>query len=137
MKTLFKTFILAGLVQAASLTLAALASAQTVAPDVGHAAAQATLDTAAAVATPFIVTFAQNHPWLVSVLVVIASLRVVFKPIVSVAEAYVRSTPTPDDDAMLEKVEHSRAFKIVAWLIDYLGSIKIGPQLRPPAPTKE
>jgi predicted neutral ceramidase superfamily lipid hydrolase len=92
------------------------------------AAGNAIVSVASAAATPFIVSFAQEHPWLVTLLAAIATLRLVFKPIISVAEAYVRSTPSTADDAWLNRAQHSKAFKIAAWLLDYLGSIKVGPQ---------
>lgn len=94
----------------------------------------AALDTAGAVAQPLIVDLAQQHPWLISALAVIASLRLVFKPIMSALALYVRSTPSTADDALLDRVEHSRAYRIAAWLLDYLGSIKVGPQRSAPPP---
>lgn len=104
----------------------------------GAALGVAALDTAGAVAQPFIVGFAERHPWLVTALAVIATLRLVFKPLMSAAHVFVRSTPGTADDAMLDRVEHSTAFRIFAWLLDYLGSIKVGPQKpdtpRPPEP---
>lgn len=112
------------------LFLLTKAQAQTATADQSSAALSATIDTAAAVAQPFIVTFAQQHPWLVTLLALIATARLVFKPIVSAVEAYVRSTPQTTDDEFVDKVTHSRGFKIVAWLLDYLGSIKVGPQFK-------
>lgn len=88
----------------------------------------AAVETAAAVAQPFIVGFAQKHPWLLTVLAAIATLRLVFKPIMSAVEAYVKSTPSTGDDEFVARARHSPAFKAFAWLLDYLGSIKVGPQ---------
>ncbi|PTX95755.1 hypothetical protein [Opitutus sp. ER46] len=97
------------------------------------AVTSATLDTAAAVATPFIVSFASSHPWLVTVLTIIATMRLIFKPVMSVVQAYVKSTASQTDDAALAKVETSTAYKIAAWLLDYLGSIKVStsPAVKP------
>lgn len=103
------------------------AHAQTAAAD-GSAITTAALDTAATVAEPFIVTLAQKYPWLISALAVIATLRLVFKPIMGAVHAYVQSTASTSDDETLAKVETSRTFKVIAWLLDYLGSIKVGPQ---------
>ncbi len=118
----------------AAVFFASTASGQTA--DQSAAIGTAALETAGTVAQPFIVGFAAKYPWLVTVLAVVATLRLVFKPIMSAAAVYVKSTASPDDDALLERVEHSRAFKVAAWLLDYLGSIKVGPQLAPvqPAP---
>lgn len=100
------------------------------------ATTNAVLETAGAVAQPFIVSFAQEYPWLLTTLALIATLRLVFKPIVSALEAWVRSTPSTEDDATFERVTHARWFKVAAWLLDYLGSIKVGPQFtaKPAAP---
>jgi hypothetical protein len=105
------------------------------APDQSTAVANAALDTAGVFAQPFIVSFAQSHPWLLSLLAVVATLRLVFKPIVSAVEAYVKSTPSTADDAVVANVEHSPIFKVFAWLLDYLGSIKVGPQFTATKPT--
>lgn len=108
---------------ALALAFALAAHAQTDSANVNAA-----IETAGAVGQPFIVSFAQSHPWLLTVLAAIATLRLVFKPIVTALEAYVKGTPQVTDDEWFAKVEHSRAFKVFAWLLDYLGSIKVGPQ---------
>ena len=98
------------------------------AADQAAAVANAALDTAAVVAQPFIVGLAAKYPWLVSLLAVVATLRLVFKPIMSAVEAYVKSTPGTGDDEWVAKAQHSPAFRVFAWLLDYLGSVKVGPQ---------
>ncbi|MBX3736724.1 MAG: hypothetical protein KF715_08550 [Candidatus Didemnitutus sp.] len=85
-------------------------------------------DTAAAIAAPFIVTFAAKYPWVLTLLAVMGGLRFFFKPVVSLVEAYVRSTPQKTDDEYFDKVEHSAAFKIIAWALDFFASVKVGPQ---------
>lgn len=96
--------------------------------DQSAAVANAAIETAAAVAQPFIVQLALKHPWLVTLLALIATLRLVFKPLVSAFEAHVRSTPQSTDDEAFDRVTHSRAFRVGAWFLDYFGSIKVGPQ---------
>lgn len=80
------------------------------------------------VAGSFIGGLAGAHPWFVTLAAIMGAFRLIFKPIVSAAESYVRSTPSTADDAFVEKVEHSAAFKSFAWCLDWIGSIKIGPQ---------
>lgn len=132
MKTQLRSvLILAALFSCALAFVSCLVSpahAQAADASAGAAVANAALDTAGAVAQPFIVGFAQQHPWLLTVLALIATARLVFKPIMSAVGAYVKSTASTSDDAMLEKVEHSAVYKVFAWLLDYLGSIKVGPQ---------
>lgn len=104
--------------------------------DAGSATASAIADTATTVATPFIVGFATSHPWLLTALAAIATLRLVFKPLVSAVEAFVKSSPSTADDELLQKVEHSAGFRVFAYLLDWLGSMKVGPQFtaKPSAP---
>lgn len=85
-------------------------------------------DTAAAIAQPFIVAFALKYPITLTLIAVIGALRFFFKPITSLIEAYVRSTPQKTDDEYFDKVNHSAAFKWFAWLLDFGTSIKVGPQ---------
>jgi len=136
----FRSVLLAAIFFAFAVCLVSLLTAPAQAQpatDQSAAVANAALDTAGAVAQPFIVSFAQSHPWLLSLLAIVATLRLVFKPIMSAVGAYVKSTASTGDDAMLEKVEHSAAFKVAAWLLDYLGSIKVGPQKPQPAPAPQ
>lgn len=93
-------------------------------------------DTAAAIATPFIVTLAIKFPWVLTVLAVMGGLRFFFKPIVSAAEAYVKSTPSTNDDELYAKATHSLAFKIIAWALDFFASVKVGPQFTAKPETK-
>ncbi len=113
---------------ASALALFVLPVHAQTAADTSSGISQVAIDTAAAAAVPFIVSFAQTHPWLVTFLAIVATLRIVFKPIVSVVELIVKSTPSTADDAFVAKAEASTAFKIFAWGLDYLGSIKVGPQ---------
>lgn len=126
-----------------TLFSALLACALVVANDVHAQPAQeaatsigsAYVDTSDALVQPFIVSLAASYPWLVTLLTVIAALRLVFKPLMSALHAYVQSTASPTDDELLARVEHSRAYKVAAWLLDYLGSIKVGPQKPQPTAT--
>ena len=85
-------------------------------------------ETAGAIASPFIVTLALRYPWILTALAAIGAFRFFFKPVISLAEAYVKSTPATNDDELYAKVTHSAAFKWFAWLLDFAFSIKVGPQ---------
>lgn len=71
---------------------------------------------------------AVKFPWLVTVFAIMGAARAVMKPIVTGLEAAVKATPTTADDAIFEKVEHSKAWRLFAWGLDYFGSVKVGPQ---------
>lgn len=66
-----------------------------------------------------------KHPALMTVVAVVGTFRLVFKPLVAGIKAVVAASPSKADDAVVEKVEASKAFKTMAWLADYLLSIKL------------
>lgn len=67
----------------------------------------------------------EKYPQVVSVLVVIGALRVVFKPLIAVLQAYVDYTVDPKDNELLAKFLDSSVYKAVAYLLDLVGSIKL------------
>jgi uncharacterized protein (UPF0254 family) len=73
----------------------------------------------------FVLGLAQKYPLALSVFSVVGVLRAVFKPIVSGLRAVADATPSPKDNALLDKVEGGKVFKAVAWFIDYISSIKL------------
>lgn len=60
-----------------------------------------------------------------SLATVIGFIRMVMKPIMTIIEKAVEETETEKDDVILEKILGSSIYKALAWIIDYLGSIKI------------
>ena len=66
-----------------------------------------------------------KYPVAVTILMVLGICRAVFKPIMSVASAYVQATPSIKDDAALIKVESSKIYKSLVWFLDYTLSIKL------------
>ena len=68
---------------------------------------------------------AGNYGWLTTVVLVIGSLRIVFKPIMLALENYVRQTPTVADDERLAKFEAGIIYKALAFLLDFAASIKL------------
>ena len=67
----------------------------------------------------FVLGFVEKHPRLGTVLVLVALLRSVLKPVFSVLESDPRTA-----DAT-RRVEESPGFRVVAWLLDYFCSIKV------------
>jgi len=76
-------------------------------------------------AKPLIEALLGQHGFMVQVVAVVGALRLVFKPVMSAARAYVLSTPSTKDDAVLDKVEGHKAYKIAVYLLDYIASIKV------------
>lgn len=72
-----------------------------------------------------IIELAQKYPAAVAVLTAIGVLRAVFKPIMTVLDKFVESTPSASDDALLGKLKESKIYKGIAWFVDYTASIKL------------
>jgi hypothetical protein len=69
--------------------------------------------------------FVAQYPWLAGILFGIGALRVIFKPVFSVLQAYVAYTPNPADDTVLANVMNSAIYKGIVWLLDFTASIKL------------
>ncbi len=75
--------------------------------------------------TAFIQMLAGRYPWVVAAWTLVGFLRMVFKPAMGWMHKVVAETSSLEDDAALERVEHSTAFKVFAFLLDYTASIKL------------
>lgn len=64
-------------------------------------------------------------PWFTTVLLVLGFFRLVFKPLFSFAKMITDATTTKTDDEIYNKVEKSKITKAVAWVLDYLFSLKL------------
>lgn len=84
-------------------------------------------DTAAPVAESpqWLLDLAAKHPWIVTVLLVVGTLRLAVKPAFSIWHTYVAATETTKDDEFLEKVETSKWLKWILYALDYVASVKI------------
>jgi hypothetical protein len=76
---------------------------------------------------------AGKNGWLTTVVLVIGSLRLVFKPVMVAIENYVKQTPNPADDARIAKFEAGPVYKLVAFVLDFGASIKLPAIVAPPA----
>jgi hypothetical protein len=64
-------------------------------------------------------------PWYGDLILVMGTMRAIMKPVSTVIETVVKATPSPADDEALYSIKRSNSFKILRWIVDYLGSIKI------------
>lgn len=87
-------------------------------------------DLAADLARPLVVRVVENHPWVASLLLLIGSLRLICKPIMSLVRSRIAATPTTDDDAQLQRVMSSWWYQALAWTLDFVASIKIVPAVQ-------
>ncbi len=69
--------------------------------------------------------FLASNPHLAIVLTIMSCARMIFKPVCSVIQAYVDSTPDTKDNEKWVAIQQTKAFKSVAYILDLLLSIKI------------
>lgn len=74
---------------------------------------------------PMIEAYAGNYGVAVQIMSVIATLRMVNKPIMSLITIYVNLTPSKDDDLLPDKIKASKAYKIFVYVTDWVASIKL------------
>jgi hypothetical protein len=90
-------------------------------------------DLAADLARPLVVQVVENHPWVATLLLLIGSLRLVCKPLMSLVRARVAATPGTDDDVQLQRITASWWYQALAWTLDFVASIKIAAPAKPTA----
>lgn len=73
----------------------------------------------------FIIQFASQYPFIATILMVIGVLRVINKPLFAFLNTVVVATPTPKDNEILKKIETSKAYQYISFVLDYLGSVKL------------
>jgi hypothetical protein len=52
-------------------------------------------------------------------------LGLIFKPIFDILRTVTKNTPGPADDAALDAVERSKAYKVIAWILDWAIRVKL------------
>ena len=67
----------------------------------------------------------QTYPILQHVIAVMVVCRIVFKPIFSILGKYVELTIEEDDDKKLHKFMRSKTYKMLAFIVDMLASVKL------------
>ena len=79
-------------------------------------------DTTGAVVAPFIQGFAGTHPWVLTLLAIMATVRVVAKPLFSAIEAGLG--PDSAAEKKMLAAQSGPIYKGIAWLLDFLFSVK-------------
>lgn len=73
----------------------------------------------------WLVDIVAKYPTLATVVFVIGALRTVLKPVVALLHSLANSTATPKDNALLAKLESSKALRGILFVIDWAASIKV------------
>jgi hypothetical protein len=66
-----------------------------------------------------------QYPTVMKVVMLVGTLRLVLKPIMVAVESIVLSTPTLSDDSLLAKVKANPIYKVLVFVVDWLGSVKL------------
>ena len=67
----------------------------------------------------------QTYPWLQHVIAIMVISRVVFKPIFAILGKYVELTIEEDDNKKLHKFMQTKTYKMMAFIVDMLASVKL------------
>jgi len=67
----------------------------------------------------------QLPSWAISLLLIMASLRVIFKPLMALIQVSIKETPSKKDDAWLEKAMKSSTYKTISFMLDWVASLKL------------
>jgi len=73
----------------------------------------------------FFVGLAQNYPWLATILLIVGALRVVFKPLMTLLDGYVKENCSAEEYARLRTFEAGPVYKWVSFAMDLVGSVKL------------
>lgn len=74
---------------------------------------------------PLLIEYAGKYPLLLTVLVIMASLRVFFKPVMEIFKGVVELTPSKKDDEFYDRMLNHKAYQVVVFLVDWFASIKL------------
>lgn len=66
-----------------------------------------------------------KYPMVLQILVIMGLSRSILKPIMVAAKEIVGVTPTKKDDELLTKVEGSKAYSMLVFVLDYIFSLKL------------
>ena len=83
-----------------------------------------------------IIHLAATYPAFATFLILLGTLRLCIKPIMTLARLIAASTPGKADDELLDQVEHSWAYTAFLFALDWLTSIKLPAKSENPAVNK-
>lgn len=66
-----------------------------------------------------------KYPFAATVLMIMSIARIVFKPLCAIVHSVIDEMGSDALHAKWEKMEQSKLFRYIAWVLDYAGSIKL------------
>jgi len=73
----------------------------------------------------FVLELAQKHPVALSVLSALYVLSAINKPLFTLLHKYVEATESSSDNELLNKVENSKVYKAISYLLDWVVRVKL------------
>jgi hypothetical protein len=73
---------------------------------------------------------ASQYPLPASVLMLMGALRMINKPLFLILRTIADATPTLKDNEWLEKVERSKLYVSLSFILDYVASVKLPQKVR-------
>jgi len=73
---------------------------------------------------PIVAALAGKYPVIVTILAWLVLVQVIMKCVMTGVEAYVKSTPSPDDDLKIAKFEANKIYRWTVFIIDLLLRVK-------------
>lgn len=73
----------------------------------------------------FVLELAQKHPVALSVLSALYVLSAINKPLFTLLHKYVEATASSSDNELLNKVENSKVYKAISYLLDWVVRVKL------------
>jgi hypothetical protein len=67
----------------------------------------------------------EQYPMLQHLVAIMVICRIIFKPLFAILGKYVELTLEEDDDKKLHKIMKSKAYKMTAFIVDMLASVKL------------
>ena len=67
----------------------------------------------------------EQYPMLQHVVAIMVICRIVFKPLFQILGKYVELTIEEEDDKKLHKIMNSKAYKMTAFIVDMIASVKL------------
>lgn len=63
--------------------------------------------------------------WIVGAILLIGTLRILVKPLMSLFKAVTELTPSTSDDELYVKIETSKAYSVLVYVLDWIASLKL------------
>lgn len=95
------------------------------APSPSPAADASALEPILNMLAPVLAGLLGKYGWVSQVLLIIGALRVCFKPVMMYLEQRAKDSPGTEDDARLAQFERGPIYKVIAFILDFGGSIKL------------